>query len=228
MIRTCLFNLALACSFGVHAQIEVYKTVGDLKSNTPTTYPGYDFYSETGTGEKAKIVLRNNETKEKVEIEYIGIWGLSYKGDLYRIARKGIYYESDKAPENMAVKLVANKGGVLYWLNTPYQLSHAKKAAEQEAKGKVPDTFYFELDKYQGFLSNSVDGDLMLVLGGGTKYVGLPKWMSREAEHFMRDNPQLNWLKKCAMGKHWSYYGENYVHKVVMECIKEYVPSESD
>lgn len=215
-----LFLCALL-STGVQAQFEVYKTVDDMTNKTPQTYPGFDLDSEKGGKKDTKIELKNNATKEKVEIDCSAIWGFSYKGQLFRIVKLGKYYNSTKAPQNMPVQLLLNKDGAFYWLNDGGLLSYVKDAAEREASGKPAVPFYFEFQSYQGYLSSSVDGDMMAVLGG--KYLGTPKWVGVAQDEFMKDNPDLKWLKTCAMSKKWNFWGKHYTHSVVRDCINEHV-----
>lgn len=222
-----MITVVLLCallSTTLHAQFEVFRTVDDLFNKTPQTYPGFDFDSQKGKNKDSRIVLVNDATKEKVEIECSTIWGFLYRDQLFRIVKYGKYYNSTKAPQYMPVQLLLNKDGAFYWLNAPGRLSYLQKAAEREARGKDAVPFYFEFQSYQGFLSATVDGDMMVVLGG--KYAGTPKWVGVGDEEFMKDNSNLRWLKDCAMSNKWKYWGEHYTHSIVKGCIDEHVAPE--
>jgi hypothetical protein len=212
--------LCALLSTGAQAQFEVYKTVDDLTNKTPQTYPGFDFDSQKGMKKDSKIELKNDATEEKVEIDCSAIWGFSYMGQLFRIAKHGKYYDGNSAPENMPVELIQYRDGVFLWFNAPGLLSYFQKAAKRKASGKDAVSFYYKPTTYQGFLSSSVDGNLMVLLGG--KFFGIPKWVGDAEEDFRRDNPELQWLTDCAKNLWWKQYGEHYDYNVVKGCIEDH------
>ena len=221
MIMVVIFYALFATA--VQAQFEIYGTVDDLINNTPQTYPGFDFDSQKGKASDSKIILKNDATNDRVEIDCSVIWGFAYRGQLFRIVKSGKYYNDSKAPQHMPVKLMLNKGGAFYWLNAPHMISYLRESAEREAAGKTMNySFQFVFQSFQGFLSSSLNGDLMVVLGG--KFAGTPKWVGTGEEEFMKDNPALEWLKSCVMDKDWKYWGQHYTHSMVKECIEEYYP----
>ena len=116
--------LCTLLSTTLHAQFEVYKTVDDLLNKTPQTVPGFDVDSQKGKKRNSKIELKNDATKEKVEIDCADVWGFSYKDQLFRIVKHGKYYNSPNTPQNMPVELLRYKDGIFRGVNAPGLLSY--------------------------------------------------------------------------------------------------------
>lgn len=189
----------------MQGQFTVYKTVDDLLNNTGTAYDGYEFVKKKG---RNGFTIRNTSTKEKVEVDYEGIWGFSYKDRLYRVMQRGKYLS--KGPEQLPALLYLHNGA-FFWLIDWYMdgIAWAEKTGYNKNKVTV-------LSHLPGYITATIDGDAMVMSNGALN----SKESKESAKAFFVDHPELSWLQECVENGEKHLYGYDY--QKVERCMSEH------
>jgi hypothetical protein len=202
-----LFTLCvttLLCTSDASGQFDVYKTVEDFQNKTPKTYEGYEFHSQTGTVKDITIKLKNNATKERVDIDCSTIWGFGYKGRFFRVVKAGKYLKNDF--ENFYVMLVVDKGPFVW-----YRGEDLLREIHDEAKHLTSEIIITD------FLSASIDSDFLAVplreLGGKDAV-----WIKDSGKRFFVDNPELAWMDECVR-RIDSKFKDQYISMSIRACV---------
>jgi hypothetical protein len=132
----------------VSAQLEVFRTADDLKNNTPEINEGYDFKGYSGTRKDIVIKLENG-AGEKKEIACADIWGIRYKGDLYRVVKLGKYYQSRSVSNVLVILDMGGADNLCYYV-------YGMNVLKARSKGKNGAVL---LDVACPFVSNGIFGD---------------------------------------------------------------------
>lgn len=175
MIRSFLFAFACFMVCATSAQIAVFKTVEDFRANEPDSLDGYDFDKCKGYKKDNVLVLKDQAGHQK-EIACADIWGIRYKGELYRVVKPGRYYQND-AINNVLVRLEVGEAGKLCFYEYGMDWMKAK------SKGKTTHLLTLACP----FASSGVDGDLVALPLPNT-HVG--KDLKEGLDRFFDDFPQ--------------------------------------
>lgn len=194
----------LLCTSDASGQFDVYKTFEDFQNKTPKTYEGYEFQSQSGTVKDITIKLKNNATKERVDIDCSTIWGFGYKGRFFRVVKAGKYLKNDF--ENFYVMLVVDKGPFVW-----YRGDDLLKEVHDDAKTYSTDIILVD------FASASIDGDFLPVprqeLGGKDA-----AWVKDSGKRFFADNPELAWVDECVR-RIDSKFKDQYIYMSFRACV---------
>ena len=199
MIRiSSLGFVLLACSSAI-AQFEVFPTYESFANNESTMYADFDFHAQKGKT-NTTIVIKHNETGEKIEFACSDVWGFRYKDHVFRNLRLGKYYKGNCV--DAPLLLQAGDKDRQLWANGPF----AFKAVKDDA------VKYMELSPgFTSFLTADVNGDFMLApaLKGA-------KGIMDGGDAFSKDHPELKSLKDCMLKdvKYYYYYA-------LAECISK-------
>lgn len=185
------------------AQFAVYTTYDDFVKETPKVHLRFKFHDQKGESD-TRIILRDSVDRSKLEIECAGIWGFAYEGMLFRIIRKGAYFDGER--ENFPARLVHDEG-LFYWANG-YFLSATKY---QQWGASLDDT-------YPGFVSATIDGDVVLAKG----IYKVPASAETLAQRFFDDHPEFEWLEECVKVRVQVKEESGYPHKFVYHCITQH------
>lgn len=165
---------------GQAARIVLYRTFADVENKAGEVIE--HMHLKTYKGQKnSTLILQDDADKEiKREVACSELWGFTYDSLLYRIVKPGQFYEESK-PHDFPARLVY-AGGIFYFENG---LNHLMSYAHNWTTYELPDS-------YVGYMSATIDGDMVLVPG-----IKAPGWVKDQGMAFLHKHPEYASIETC-------------------------------